>query len=189
MLSVHEVNRFMDGKRQDKFATFEKIYQQCQKTIMKYAENDRYRCFFVVPEFLLGLPVYNLNAAITYIVEKTTTKGFLVKYFHPNILYICWDMDEIHRRKKMIENVAMARPLPIPPRLKLMDSKPAFPPMPQQTRVTNKPDQGGIVMSHTPSYDLPRPQASSSRGPRQNQNFIKSISDYRPSGKFVLDVS
>jgi Family of unknown function (DUF5759) len=188
MLSVHEVNRFMDGKRRDKFVTFEKIFQQCQKLIMKHAENDRYRCFFTVPEFMLGLPVYNLNAAIIYIVEKITAKGFLVKYFHPNVLYICWDIDEIHGRKKTVEHMVASKPLPVPPRLKMMGQKPMFPPMPEQTRVTNKPDQGGIIMSHTPKYDLPMPQSSSFGRPQQNKNFIKSISDYRPSGKFVLDV-
>lgn len=195
-LSVHELNRYMESKRRDKFATFEKINDQCHKQIMKYAGNDKYRCFFTVPEFILGLPLYNLNTAVLYVMEKLTLKGFLIKYYHPNILYICWDIDEIHGRKKVNPARNMLPPPPqAPPRLTMLNKNTFFPPMPEQTRVINKPDQGkfdnNIIMPHTPKYDIPFPQSSKSMGHEQkktNSNFIKSISNYKPSGKFVLDM-
>lgn len=185
MLSVHEINRFMDGKRRDKFSTFEKIYSLCEKHVMKYASNDRYRCMFTVPEFMLGLPIYNLNTAILYVIEKLHSRGFLVKYYHPNILYICWDIDEINGRKKVRTSPGPPT-VQVPPRLTLLNKTPFFPPPPEQTRLINKSDMG-IIMPQTPKYDLPLPQSSSHRN-ANNSNFIKSISEYRPSGKFAIDV-
>jgi hypothetical protein len=187
MFSVHEINRFIEDKKRQKFAVFEKLFDQCQKHILKYATNEKYRCFFTVPEFIIGLPLYNLNAAILYIIDKLHTKGFLVKYYHPNILYICWDYDEINGKKvKTLPSPAIHLP---PPRLQLSSpsSQQHFPPMPIQTRVINKPDQGSIVMPQIPQYDIPLPQ-SSHNGNKKNSNFIKSISEYRPSGKFALDL-
>ena len=192
-LSVHELNRFMEAKRRDKYATFEKIHEQCHKLILKYASNDKYRCLFTVPDFILGLPLYKLNHAIMFVIDKLKARGFLVKYYHPNVLYICWDIDEIHGRiQTPLKPVNLQRD---PPRLtftKNNDPNPMFPPMPEQTRVTHKPDQGSssLVMPHMPSYDLPMPQASygGNGGQSKNSNFIKSISNYKPSGKFVIDV-
>ena len=201
-LSVNDLNRYMEIKRRDKYATFEKIHEQCQKQILKYANHDKYRCFFTVPEFILGLPRYNLNAAILYVIEKLKSKGFLIKYYHPNILYVSWDTQEIKGKRDPFKMPAplllghtgpTLRPIAytpnVPPRILPSDKNPLFPPMPEQTRVVSKPDQG-IVMPHMPSYDLPMPQSThvGTSGNQKNSNFIKSISTYKPSGKFVLDV-
>ena len=188
-LSVHELNRFMESKRREKYSTFEKIYDQCQKLILKFAENEKYRCFFKVPEFILGLPLYNLNAAVLYVMQKLSAKGFLIKYYHPNILYISWDNDEIRGKNKNIVTNTLTQPPPPPPRLTTTRQHTLFPPMPEQTRVINKPDQGSIVMAHMPKYDLPLPRSTNFNGPAaKNSNFIKSISNYKPSGKFVIDM-
>ena len=179
MLSVHELNRLMESKRKEKYSTFDKIYQQCLKHILKYANNDKYRCFFTVPEFILGLPVYNLNAAIMYIMDKLKANAFLVKYYHPNVVYISWNLDEIHGRFAYKASDTKA-PLPVPPRLILPNQKQFFPPMPEQTRIKYKPDQGSssIIMPKIPSYDLPMPQASYGSH-KPNNNFIKSISKWQ----------
>jgi hypothetical protein len=46
--------------------------------------------FYVVPEFIFGVPKYNVNTCISYVVEKLEENGFLVKYTHPNLLFISW---------------------------------------------------------------------------------------------------
>lgn len=46
--------------------------------------------FFVVPEFIFGLPKYNVETCISYVIEKLQDNGFRIKYTHPNLLYIFW---------------------------------------------------------------------------------------------------
>lgn len=46
--------------------------------------------FFVVPEFIFGLPKYNVETCISYVIEKLEDNGFRIKYTHPNLLYIFW---------------------------------------------------------------------------------------------------
>lgn len=46
--------------------------------------------FFVVPEFIFGIPKYSVDTCISYIIDKLQENGFLVKYTHPNLLYIYW---------------------------------------------------------------------------------------------------
>jgi len=44
--------------------------------------------FFVVPEFIFGIPKYNVDTCISYVIQKLEDNGFKIKYTHPNLLYI-----------------------------------------------------------------------------------------------------
>lgn len=46
--------------------------------------------FYIVPEFILGVPRYNVKHCIIYVIEKLEENGFIVKYTHPNMLFISW---------------------------------------------------------------------------------------------------
>ena len=52
--------------------------------------NSQHFCFFVVPEFLVGTPRYDSAACIAYIMDKLLENKFIVKYTHPNLLFISW---------------------------------------------------------------------------------------------------
>ena len=51
---------------------------------------DNQHCWFLVPEIIIGLPKYDNGACIAYIVDKLTTNGFVIKYTHPNLIFISW---------------------------------------------------------------------------------------------------
>ena len=73
-----------------------KIYQKILarvhskvKTTSRMRNNDKF-CFFLIPEFVLGIPRYDMVNCTTYIIEKLIDNGFLIKYTHPNLLFISW---------------------------------------------------------------------------------------------------
>ena len=73
-----------------------KIYQKILtrvhkkiKTISRSRNNERF-CFFLLPEFVLGIPRYDIAHLTSYIISKLIENGFLVKYTHPNLLFISW---------------------------------------------------------------------------------------------------
>lgn len=59
------------------------------KSVARLRSNDEF-CFFVLPEFVLGIPRYDMGSCTSYIMEKLTNNGFKVKYTHPNLLFISW---------------------------------------------------------------------------------------------------
>lgn len=73
-----------------------KIYQKILNRIHnKIKHTSRMRnnnkfCIYVIPEFILGIPRYDINTCTMYIIEKLTTNGFQIKYTHPNLLWISW---------------------------------------------------------------------------------------------------
>lgn len=46
--------------------------------------------FYVVPEFILGVPKYDVSTCISYIINKLDDNGFITKYTHPNLIFISW---------------------------------------------------------------------------------------------------
>ena len=53
-------------------------------------KHDEQHLFYVVPEFILGVPRYDVGTCISYIVTKLEENGFITKYTHPNLLFISW---------------------------------------------------------------------------------------------------
>jgi hypothetical protein len=47
-------------------------------------------CWYIVPEFLIGTPKYNNSDCIAFIIDKLRDNGFIVRYTHPNLLFISW---------------------------------------------------------------------------------------------------
>lgn len=81
------------AKRQNKrHESFDQVMALCYKTINKSINvlRNNYHCFFEVPEFIIGYPLYDLNECMEYAVKKLMASGFYVRYFFPRIIYISW---------------------------------------------------------------------------------------------------
>lgn len=59
------------------------------KYISKQLINDQC-CWYVMPEMMIGIPKYNCGDCTAYIIEKMRDNGFIVRYTHPNLLFISW---------------------------------------------------------------------------------------------------
>jgi len=51
---------------------------------------DEQFCWYVIPEIIIGVPKYDQGACIAYIMDKLKDNGFMIRYIHPNALFICW---------------------------------------------------------------------------------------------------
>ena len=91
-LNVKDIIEVQAKKQSKRSESFEYILDKCHKTIKRSIEvlRTNQHCFFEIPEFLIGYPLYDLNECIQYIVQKLTSNGFYVKYFFPRVLYISW---------------------------------------------------------------------------------------------------
>jgi hypothetical protein len=73
-----------------------KIYQKILgrihnkiKHTSRIRNNNKF-CMYVLPEFILGVPRYNIKTCTLYIIEKLKKNGFNIKYTYPNLLWISW---------------------------------------------------------------------------------------------------
>ena len=77
----------------NKIKIYQKILQRVHKKIKITSRSRKCEkhCFYLVPEFVLGVPIYDTSTCITYIIDKLIDNGFQVRYIHPNMLFISWN--------------------------------------------------------------------------------------------------
>ena len=90
---------------------FKKQLAQVHKRI-KTASNqktDNVSCWFVVPEHIIGVSKFDNPGCIAYLMDNLEKNKFMVKYYHPNAIYISWNhwmpayiRDEIKKRYGII---------------------------------------------------------------------------------------
>jgi hypothetical protein len=101
--SLYDRKREVDQLRLD---VFNKILKRIHAKII-YTSKQRYNeqfLFYVVPEFMIGVPKYNVTHCIVYIIEKLEKNNFIVKYTHPNMLFISWGHYIPSYQRKEIKN-------------------------------------------------------------------------------------
>ena len=90
------IDELYEKKRQsdvNKLELFKKILNRIHiriKTTARQNVTDR-SCWFIVPEIIIGVPKYDQGACIAYVMDTLQKNGFIIKYFHPNTLFITWN--------------------------------------------------------------------------------------------------
>ena len=59
------------------------------KYVSRQLINDQC-CWYVMPEMMIGIPKYDYKDCTAYVIEKLRENGFVVRYTHPNLLFISW---------------------------------------------------------------------------------------------------
>ena len=92
-LSIDELYE-KDQKRDLKqLEIFNKLLNRVHKritTISRNKKNDKH-IWYVIPEYIIGQPIYSQADCIAYIIAKLTKNGFFVKYLHPNRIFVSWE--------------------------------------------------------------------------------------------------
>jgi hypothetical protein len=71
---------------------FNKILNRVHKRVQYTARSKQGDTFiwFLVPEYIVGEPIYDKGDCIGYLVSQLEKNGFFVKYVHPNTLFVSW---------------------------------------------------------------------------------------------------
>ena len=90
MVKAKELVENQKKKEEMKHKTFNKIYTYVERKIKSASECNYYHTWYVVPQFIVGLPTYNIANCRKYIQDKLIENGFKIEFFQPNILLIMW---------------------------------------------------------------------------------------------------
>jgi hypothetical protein len=91
MLNIQNLHNEIEKRNTRKNKTYQTILEKVQYRIITTNKKscDCY-CFYVVPTFIFGVPLYDMTKCIIFIMEDLIGCGFKVNYTHPNLLYISW---------------------------------------------------------------------------------------------------
>tara|TARA_Y100000389_G_scaffold204261_1_gene255940 strand:- start:4764 stop:5093 length:330 start_codon:yes stop_codon:yes gene_type:complete len=100
-LSLHELYNLNKEKQRKQVIIYNKILEMSSNKIRNIGIYGGFNCFFTIPTFVLGLPLYDIHKCIDYIVDSWRKKGFLVQRLpEPNVntIYISWSPSDVNKK-------------------------------------------------------------------------------------------
>lgn len=106
-LNINELYGTIHEKNIKRLEHFDNILRKIHTRIKCCAQKEETYCFFQVPEFIFGIPLYNINDLRKYLINSLEKNGFKLLYIDPNWLFISWEVRqptiEDSKRKKKSE--------------------------------------------------------------------------------------
>lgn len=99
-LNILQLHRTIQEKKQKKHESFQRVLSICHRRIQAAADGQQLKTFIVVPEFVVGCPMFNMNECLEFVIDALRKNGFLVRYYFPKIVYVSWDYEEINADRK-----------------------------------------------------------------------------------------
>ncbi len=91
MININELHREQNRKDEKRTEIYENILDKVhQKIKLTSKTSDDKFCFYSVPIYVYGLPLFDVNNCILFLTKKLTYNGFDIRYTHPNLLLISW---------------------------------------------------------------------------------------------------
>ena len=100
-LSIKDLYKIQERKETERIEIYNKIINKFNDKIKYLSKMNRVDFYYKLPDIIYGLPLYDKNACICYIIYKYRIKGFNVKYIYPNAIHINWDINNKTNIKKL----------------------------------------------------------------------------------------
>jgi hypothetical protein len=166
-LSIYDIHNEINRRKEIRTKSYKKVLEVCENKIRTASEKELFKIYIDVPEFIIGLPIYDISDCIKYITANLEKNGFLVQYYFPKTLYVSWDLDEINKNDSQ------------------QDSKSSqhFKTLPYNAPALNDTDK--MLLTSRATHVIQNNNNNMRK--RINVNSSKSL-QYRPNGKFVLNL-
>ena len=170
-LNLDELYERTRETSQTKIKTYQKILARIHtriKAISRQRNNNKF-CMFVIPEFILGIPRYDIAECTNYVIEKLIDNGFQIKYTYPNLLFISWQhYIPKYQRSEIKKKTGVA-----------IDGF---------GNVVSKKDKNNRDDSNPNSLLLIDKNVKMKDGKKKPSNF-KSTSSYKPTGNLIYNTN
>jgi len=104
-LNINDLHSVINDKQVKRLEKYDEVLQKCHRRIKYNSTIDRTYCFFQIPEFIFGMPLYDVHELRTYTINSLTNNGFQILYIDPNWLFITWDIKQDKKIEQAPEKV------------------------------------------------------------------------------------
>ena len=91
-IDMKELYSTINQKTLKRMELYDSILKKCHSRILYNSGLQRTHCFYQIPEFVIGTPLYDVSELRNYIMNSLKTNGFEILYIEPNWLFIHWDV-------------------------------------------------------------------------------------------------
>tara|TARA_B100000686_G_C16529173_1_gene831410 strand:+ start:522 stop:950 length:429 start_codon:yes stop_codon:yes gene_type:complete len=94
-LNIKDLNNSINKRHLKRLELYNSILEKVHHRIKYNAELEKTFCFYNIPEFIIGTPLYNVEELKNYIITALKKNGFMLLHIEPNWLFISWNVSEI----------------------------------------------------------------------------------------------
>jgi hypothetical protein len=169
-VNIDELYENKKSRDRKQLTIFNKILNRIQNRIRITGRNKRgdKHIWFTVPEYIFGESLYDQGDCIAYIVVKLQENGFLVKYIHPNTVFVSWsNWVPQYVRSEFKKKTG-----------KIMNEK---------GEITNPHIEEDDVGKDDPNYGLFNQGTGNNATIKKDGRQYMPIDKYKPTGRFVYN--
>ena len=89
-LNMKELYSTINEKTLKRMEIYDDVLKKCHLRIKYNSTLERTYCFYQIPEFIIGVPLYDVNEMKIYVMNSLKNNGFELLYIDPNWLFITW---------------------------------------------------------------------------------------------------
>ena len=104
VFNVQDIHKKQKEKENSRISIYKAITSRCFKKIKETSLNEETFCFFNIPEYIPGLPLYNMTECVMFILNILREKGFNARYCDQYVIYVSWNLPKPNLKYKPIEN-------------------------------------------------------------------------------------
>ena len=101
---MRDIQTIYDKKQTKKQDYYNQIMVKIINLMKKSAEEGKNMCMYVVPNLIFGMPIYNLDECMLYIISNLKQSGFECTYAVPNIILVFWKLEN-----KLLKDIRLVR--------------------------------------------------------------------------------
>jgi len=96
--SVSDIHKKQKQREKNRLKIYEVITARCFKKIKEVSLNEETFCFYILPEYLPGYPIYNMTECVVFMLNVLKEKGFNARYCDNYTIYISWNIPKPNLR-------------------------------------------------------------------------------------------
>jgi hypothetical protein len=89
-LNIYSLTDDFDKKTILRTKVYTEVLKRVHSKIKQASTNLKKQCTIPIPEYVMGMPLYDYNNCKLFLMNRLIKEGFDLKFFVPNILFISW---------------------------------------------------------------------------------------------------
>lgn len=89
-INLHDLRQTTDTIKVKRAMIFDRVLEMCHGKIKRSASAHRSECIYTIPEYVVGLPLYNRNDCMEYVADALRTNGFRIEQRGAVTIRVSW---------------------------------------------------------------------------------------------------
>ena len=104
MINIFNLNKARRNRYNKQKHIYKIVLKKCHHKIINSGNSFLTNCIFTIPQYLPGMPLFNIAECMRYLIYKLEKNEFNVKVYSENTLNISWEhiplYQEVGKKKK-----------------------------------------------------------------------------------------